>query len=167
MTKLGRPTGLVRYDSLRGFEAGARRFWRGRVAMYAVLLAMGVGAFAFAVTRRHPFEAMLVRAPGRAYTVEADRVHNVFDLHLINKRPGPRTFALEVLGPEGAETMLALREVPLDSLQEMKVPVHVFLPLAAFRAGLKVELRARCDEDGGELERLATAPLLGPSARHR
>jgi hypothetical protein len=72
-----------------------------------------------------------------------------------------------VLGPEGAETMLALREVPLDSLQEMKVPVHVFLPLAAFRAGLKVELRARCDEDGGELERLATAPLLGPSARHR
>jgi hypothetical protein len=41
--------------------------------------------------------------------------------------------------------------------------VHVFVPLPQFKAGLKAELTVTCREDGGDLVRLATAPLLGPS----
>ena len=35
----------MRYDSQRGFETGKRRFMRGRVALYAVLMLAGLGAF--------------------------------------------------------------------------------------------------------------------------
>ncbi|MBX3463546.1 MAG: cytochrome c oxidase accessory protein CcoG [Planctomycetes bacterium] len=165
MAKLGRPRGLVRYDSQRGFDTGRRRFLRGRVALYAALLLVGMSVFGLALTRRRPFEASLVRAPGRAYQLEGDRVHNVFDLQLINKRPGRRTFTLAVLGPEGAETIVADLEVELDSLADRRIPVHVFVPRAAFKAGLKAEIEVRCGEPDGDLTRLATAPLLGPGPR--
>ncbi|MBP8299149.1 MAG: cytochrome c oxidase accessory protein CcoG [Planctomycetes bacterium] len=167
MTKLGRPKGLVRYDSQRGFETGQRRFWRGRVVLYVALMLVGLGAFVFAVTKRRPFEANLVRARGTSYTVEGDRVHDVFELHLINKRSGPRTFHVTDIGPAGAEIVVAMREVALESLQDLRVPVHVFVPMAQWKAGLKCELSVRCDDPDGELVRLATAPLLGPSGAGR
>lgn len=167
MTKLGRPTGLVRYDSQRAFEGGPRRFLRGRVWLYLVLMLAGLGAFTFALTKRRPFEANLVRARGIAYTVESERVHNVFELHLINKRPGPRDFKVVDIGPAGAEIVVALREVRLESLQDLRVPVHVFVPLAAWKAGLQCQLEVTCAEPDAPLVRLATAPLLGPSAGGR
>ncbi|MBL9080044.1 MAG: cytochrome c oxidase accessory protein CcoG [Planctomycetes bacterium] len=165
MAKLGRPAGLVRYDSQRGFETGKRRFFRGRVVLYSVLLLAGLGAFTLALTRRRPFEASLVRAPGVAYQLENERVHNTFDLQLINKRPGPRKFTIEVVGPEGAETMVASLVVELESLENRRIPVHVFLPQVSFKQGLRAELRVRCEEPDGVLERLASAPLLGPGRR--
>ena len=167
MLKLHRPRGLVRYDSQRGFDTGTRRFWRGRVAIYAVLMLMGLSAFGFAVTRWRPFEADLVRVAGRSYTVEEERVHNVFQLHIVNKRPGPRTFKIAVLGPAGADTTVAQTEVALDSLADVKIPVHVFVPASAFEAGAKAQLSVTCAEPDREFTRVATATLLGPSPRRR
>jgi len=165
MLKLGREQGLVRYDSQRGFETGKRRFVRGRVFMYAVMLLLGVSMFTLALTRRRPFEASLQRSGGRPYVVEDGRVHNVFNLQLINKRPGARSFTIEAIGPEFAETVIATRQVDLESLESRRVPVHVFVPVEQFRAGLRSELRVLCDDPDGELERIATRALLGPSTR--
>jgi cytochrome c oxidase accessory protein FixG len=167
MAKVGRPQGLVRVDSQRGFATGARRFWRGRVALYLALLAVGVSVFGLALTRRRPFEANLLRSPGRAYALEGERVHNTFDLQLINKRPGKRSFTIAVGGPEGSETVVTAGPLELDSLEARKVPVHVFVPKAGFKAGLRAELTVTCREDGGDLVRVATAPLLGPTAARR
>ncbi|HEX6810824.1 MAG TPA: cytochrome c oxidase accessory protein CcoG [Planctomycetota bacterium] len=167
MSKLGRAPGLVRYDSQRGFETGKRRFWRSRVAVYGVLMLMGLLAFGFAALGRTPFEANLSRAPGRSYTVEDERVHNVFVLHLINKRPGPRTFKIAVLGPKEADTTVGQTEVALESLADAKIPVHVFVPVSAFQAGVKTQLSVTCNDPEGELTRVATATLLGPSSGRR
>ncbi|MFN9331503.1 MAG: FixG Ig-like domain-containing protein, partial [Planctomycetota bacterium] len=96
------------------------------------------------------------------YAVEGERVHNTFDLQLINKRPGRREFVVAVTGSVG-ETFVTTGPLELDSLEARKVPVHVFVPLPQFKAGLKAELTVTCREPGGDLVRLATAPLLGPS----
>jgi polyferredoxin len=163
MAKLGRPRGLVRHDSERGFATGARRFLRGRVVLYAVLLLAGLAAFTLAVTRRRPFEALLVRAAGRAYALEDGRVHNVFDLQLVNKRPGARTFTVETAPAPGVEIVVAARELELGSLAARRQPGHVFVPAATFRAGLRAQLVVRCADPDGELVRTVSAPLLGPS----
>ncbi|MCA8976059.1 MAG: cytochrome c oxidase accessory protein CcoG [Planctomycetes bacterium] len=165
MDKLERPRGLVRYDSQRGLELGQRRFLRGRVFFYAVLLLLGIGVFTFAASSRKPFEANLLRARGTTYTIEGDRVHSVYELHLINKRPEKRRFTIEKVGPEAAEIVLAMVEVDLDTLDEMRVPVHVFVPVDRFRTGMRCELKVRCEEPDAVLERLATVPMLGPSSR--
>jgi cytochrome c oxidase accessory protein FixG len=167
MAKVGRAPGLVRVDSRRGFAGGARRFLRGRVVLYAALLLAGIAAFTLATTRRRPFEANLLRVPGRAYALEGQHVRNAFELQLINKRPGARTFTIDVVGPEGAETNVATREVALESLGTKRVAVQVLVPAAAFRAGMRSELSVRCSEADGDLVRITSAPLLGPGPGSR
>ena len=165
MSKLGRDKGLVRYDSQRGFETGKRKFVRGRVFFYSAMLALGVLMFTLALTRRRPFEASLVRQPGRPYAVEQQGVHNIFELQLVNKQPEACTFRIEVRGPNGARTVLPMTETELDSLKSRRIPVHVYVPVDDFRAGLRSELLVTCETPDAELEQLASAPLLGPTAR--
>ena len=57
MTRIGRPKGLVRYDSLAGLAGAARRIWRPRLAVYLVLGLVGTAALAFALSRHEPYES--------------------------------------------------------------------------------------------------------------
>ncbi|MGK0155304.1 MAG: cytochrome c oxidase accessory protein FixG [Neolewinella sp.] len=165
MVKLGRDKGLVRYDSQRGFETGKRQFVRGRVFLYVVLMLVGLAMFTVALTRKRPFEASLRRSGSSPYNLEDTRVHNLFDLHVINKRPDTCKFTVETVGPGLALTVIGTRELSLESLHERHIPVHVYVPLDEFRAGLRSELRVICEDADGNLERLATAPILGPRSR--
>ena len=166
MDKLGRDRGLVRYDSQRGFDTGKRRFVRGRVFLYTALMLLGLTMFTLALTRRRPFEARLVRPSGRPYVVETEGVHNTFNLQLINKQPDRRTFTIERVGPEGARIVIARSTVELDSLESQRVPVHFYVPVDDFKAGLRAEVLVKCidpNDPDATLERIATKPLLGPS----
>ncbi|MCB9883851.1 MAG: cytochrome c oxidase accessory protein CcoG [Planctomycetes bacterium] len=163
MVKLGRPKGLVRYDSQRGFETGKRRFLRGRVVLYAVLLLLGLGVMSFAVTKRHPFEASLQRAPGMPYQIEGERLHSVFDLYVINKRSGARDFKIAARPEADVQVLVAMPEVQLESLKDVHIPVHVFVDKAKFAHGMVVEIEVSCDEGEQHLVRVAKGTLLGPS----
>jgi polyferredoxin len=69
MGKIGRAPGLVRYDSLRGFDGGARRFWRPRLALYAVLGVIGLVVAPNPRAARGPARP----APGRAVPARGRR----------------------------------------------------------------------------------------------
>jgi hypothetical protein len=71
------------------------------------------------------------------------------------------------VGGAVGETVVTTGPLELDSLEVRKVPVHVFVPVAEFKAGLRAQLTVTCREEGGDLQRLATAPLLGPSPARR
>jgi cytochrome c oxidase accessory protein FixG len=158
MDRLGRPRGLVRYDSQAGFEGGARRFLRPRLALYGVLLAAGAAVFAAAASGREAFEANLQRLQASPYTLEGDVVTNAFTLHLENKQPVADTFALEAAEREGIELVIPSRTVQLESLADQRVPIFVRIDRAHYRRGLRLDLTVRA---AGETRRLS-APLLGP-----
>ena len=90
MDKLGKPRGLVRYDSLAGLEGQPRRFWRPRVGLYAVLLLLGITVFTIAATRRTEFEANLLRMQTSPWQIDGDTITNPLTLHLVNKYPASR-----------------------------------------------------------------------------
>jgi hypothetical protein len=138
------------------------------VFLYVVLMFAGLGAFTLALTRQRPFEAALNRAIGSAYSLEGERVHNSFELQLINKRPSARKFTLRATSAPNIEVVIGASELELQSLEDRRFVVHAFVPKAEFKAGLRVEVTVTCDEPEGEdLVRVATAPLLGPtSIRH-
>jgi cytochrome c oxidase accessory protein FixG len=161
MTRLDRPTGLVRYDSERAFAGGRRRFFRPRVLLYAVLLAVGAVAFTFASMQRTPFDANLVRMSGPGFVLDGDAVQNSFNLHLVNKLPEAATFTLEPQTDSDGEMVLAQREVRLESLADVRLPVFVRVPRQQFQPGLAARLRIST----GELSRMAASPLVGPANR--
>ena len=96
MTKVGRPTGLVRYDSFAGL-AGARTRWvRPRTTAYFILLLVGVAVAAFAFSTVKPANFLVYRMSGAAYFVGRDDVRNQFMVRLVNKRTEPATFVIRL-----------------------------------------------------------------------
>lgn len=164
MTKLGKAKGLVRYDSGNGFLGNARRFFRPRVALYGVLLVMGVTAFALAASSRQAFEANLLRSAGAPARFVDGQVHNLFVLHLVNKLPHKARFTVAGRGPEGAVYEIAQPEVELDSLADWRIVVQVKVPEATLHKGEQAQLTITAHAEGMEpIEQLATATILGPT----
>ncbi len=159
MTKLGRPTGLIRYDSQRGLDEGVRRFWRPRVAGYAALGGLGLVAVVLLFSGRSSFEANVLRPPGTTYLVSDGVVRNQLTVHVVNKNPGPSTLSVSVSAPEGVDVTLPQPSISLGSLEDYSLPVLLSLPQERFRFGLEVQVTVR--DEASEEARTMTAPVLG------
>jgi len=161
MDRVGRPRGLVRYDSQAGLEGHTRRFLRPRLALYVVLLAVGTVVFSFAASSRTPFEANLLRLDTSPYTIEGDVILNSFSLHLENKQPAADTFYIEAPAREGIQVVIASRTVDLPSLDDQRIPIFVRIDQPIYERGMRLELTVSTANE----ERKISAPLLGPRGK--
>lgn len=135
MDRLGRPTGLIGYDTeanRRSRAAGhgpVSRIVRPRTILYAVLVA-GVGGFMLVSLATRSFTGLSVlhdRNP-QFVTLSDGSVRNGFTLRIVNKRPAARRFALALEGIAAArlEVVGGLPDalpVPADATQEFRVLV--------------------------------------------
>jgi cytochrome c oxidase accessory protein FixG len=140
MAKVGRPRGLVRYDSQRGFEGQPRRtLRRPRVLVYASLAALGLSVAGFVAGRREPFEVRVLRSRGMPYELDDASIRNVFNLHVQNKQGRPAVYSLAARlegDAESLEVVVAQPRLALDSLDDAITPVIATLPRAAWSATL-------------------------------
>jgi len=125
MDRLHRPRGLVRYDSLNGLRGGKTKILRPRVYLYTALMIAGVLAFGLALQKHRDFEANILRLPGLPYVVDAGKVRNSFELHLVNKRPGAELYEISAEAAPGLAFVIASPSVTLQSLGEARVPVFI------------------------------------------
>jgi cytochrome c oxidase accessory protein FixG len=151
MDKLGRPRGLIRYDSPNGLAGRPRRIVRPRVALYTVMLVVG-GAVAFFATRtRTDFEVLASRLPGAPYTVDAGTLRNAFDLHVVNKRGERAAFDVTVVAPDGVAAVVPIARVEIDGLAATHVPLFLTMPQAQFHGDAPVQVRVvREGTNGGD-----------------
>ena len=149
----------MRYDSQRSLAGEGRRFWRPRLALYAVLGVLGLVAMTLAFSSRISFEANLLRNPGPPYVVEGDTVRNVFSVHLVNKDDRPKRFELAPSGPEGfVFSPPSGTVVELAGGASQKVPIAITAPKGRGDARFVVVVK---NLDGTE-QRAAQASFLGP-----
>jgi cytochrome c oxidase accessory protein FixG len=170
MDKLGRPRGLVRYDSLVGLAGGKTRWIRPRVVLYTGLLLLGVVVAATFARRRGGFEANLLRLHGSPYERETDpdtgaeRVRNGFELHVVNKGSETATYRISVSSTDPTvKVVTPASELSLDSLADRRVPLFVsYEPRGGPRPAFTAVVEQVGKPDQKPLERPGT--LLGPSA---
>jgi cytochrome c oxidase accessory protein FixG len=108
MDKMKYPRGLIRYTSQNGLAAGAtwpellRRTLRPRVLVYALILALIVGAWAASIATRAPLRVDVVRdRASLARLVEAGWIENVYRLQLMNLTEQPRRYTVRAEGLDG------------------------------------------------------------------
>ncbi len=128
MARVGKPRGLIRYDSPHGLAHEPRRFLRARIVLYSVLLAAGLVAVTIALRARTDFEANVVRLPGAPFTIEGDVVRNGFEVHLVNKVSHRAGYDIRVEAPKAATTVLSVSHVDLDPLAQGHVVFFVVAP---------------------------------------
>jgi cytochrome c oxidase accessory protein FixG len=161
MDKLGRPRGLVRFEAGRVLKGGKRRFWRPRLAVYAVLGAMGLVGSTLAFASRREVQVSVLRKKGPPYVLEGDTARNTFVVHFVNKTSDAQDLTIcATKTPEGMETTLPL-SMSLGP-REAREAIAVFTGVAG-RGNAHMELTvypgAEC---GGDPLETVKTEFIGP-----
>ncbi|HEY0969261.1 MAG TPA: cytochrome c oxidase accessory protein CcoG [Opitutaceae bacterium] len=165
MTKVGRPTGLIRYDSLRGLAGGVTKWVRSRTIIYSVLLAIGATVAIWAFSGVQPANFGITRMQGAAYFVDANSVRNQFLVRLINKRHEPARLVVTAADlPPGAVQVGFMAPVELPAMGEVVSPLviqvsrDIYSGPFHFRVGVSDE--AKTYQLGRQVEFIGPEPEL-------
>ncbi|QQR88618.1 MAG: cytochrome c oxidase accessory protein CcoG [Myxococcales bacterium] len=160
MLKIGRPKGLVRYDSLNGLHGEAKKFFRPRLWFYIAMGLIGLTVATIAFRSRSDYEANLLRMQGAPYQLQDGKVRNSLELHLVNKREKTAVFSIQGVAKQGQEFIIPATTVELESLKSRRIPVFVLVPRGKASQIHKVQLRIRAE--GSETEQIVEVPFVSP-----
>ena len=161
MDRVGRPRGLIRYDSPNGLAGKPRRILRPRVALYTVLLVVGATVAFFATRSRTDFEATITRLRGAPYSIEDGTLRNAFDLHVVNKRGETETFDVVIDPPDDVQAIIPIAKLQVGALADMHVPVFLTMPRERFRGDVGVKVRVVREGTDGRDAITPTITFLG------
>ena len=144
MSKLDRPSGLVRYASEAEIEGDKTRLLRGRPIMYAIAILSVMTVFGALLSTRVSLDMDVIRgrANGAFGRATDGRVTNQYDVRLINKQAPDMQVELSLEGFDDAELIVPMNPmtVPATSSDVIKVfvlvdgekigPVHKFKVVA-------------------------------------
>jgi polyferredoxin len=161
MLKLGRPRGLVRYDSQNGFAGKVRRFIRPRILLYTGLLLLGAAAMTFALSTLRPVTVSLTRMTGIPYVIAGDEVRNQFLLRVLNKRNATQHFTVSLAGDvKSLRWTGGEQAIEVGPLGEETRTIVVVASRGDIHKSFPVAVRIRSVEHGTEIEK--TVSFVGP-----
>ncbi len=161
MKKVKRKPGLIRYDSLRGFDGGQHRFLRPRLGFYAVLGLAGLIAMTIAFRSHDTLEATLLRNEGAPYTLEGTEIRNSYELHVVNKGNEDVVITLTPSDNDGARYVLSEDQFALAAGESQRIGVFVFAPARGQRPTLVTLMLGR-DPPGKHGPLKITSRFLSP-----
>lgn len=163
MAKIGKPRGLIRYDSQRVLEGGERRFLRPRTFIYPSLIAILLSVLTVSLMNRQPLYVSVVRGPGNPYTLTDDgMVQNSMRVKLHDRSTAGDTYRVRVLGvPDGT---IQIPEFQLEPGEIWSEPAIISVPRTAFGdtevpGNLNIELHVLGDSG---YETRVECLILGP-----
>jgi len=134
MAKIGKPRGLIDYDTLPGVEAEARgetrklRLVRPRTLLYAGLILLVGALMIIGLASRTTLDINLLADRNPLFVVLANGdIRNGYTLKVINKTDSAQSYALSVEGLPGAEVSLlgqegaAMVQAPRDSVTAERI----------------------------------------------
>ncbi len=86
MTKIKRPTGLIRYASKNEIESGVRKIFTPKAIAYTVFLSLLFILIVYLLSTRPDYELSIVRTAGiMAVEQPGNKISNLYDVNIINK----------------------------------------------------------------------------------
>ncbi len=138
MDKIGKPQGLVRFDSSRGFETGkSRPLLRPRFLIYAVVI-LALGAlFVTRATKRESFQVVVMRSQGLPYSIENGVIRNLYTMHLQNKSDVEQIYFIRpadgaLAGHEGVEYIIPQDRIVLEGFGDRQLTFFTMMPKSSY-----------------------------------
>jgi cytochrome c oxidase accessory protein FixG len=164
MDKVGRPRGLIRYDSYAGIKEGRHKILNTRVIAYLAVLVALIVLQAFLFCTRSEVETLILKIPGQLYQkVDDTYLRNIYNWEVINKTAndiGEIEFRLKD-EPDGRIDLIGASENVVSPKQGLiKGVMTIDIPRAAMKATKKqltIEVWS-----GGKMIDKATTNFLGP-----
>jgi polyferredoxin len=161
MDRIGRPKGLIRYDSQSGFARKPTRWIRPRTLLYFGLLLLGASVATWALSTLRPASFGITRLIGTPYVLDADSVRNQFFVRIVNKRNAPASFIVSVSGaPAGVRAVGLDAPVELGPLEEVVRPLILQQPVAGYAGPFRV--RVELGDAQGRFDIAREVEFVGP-----
>jgi cytochrome c oxidase accessory protein FixG len=140
MEKIGKPHGLVRFDSSRGFETGKSKLLRPRFFLYGAIILVLATLFVMRATSRESFQVTVMRSRGLPFTIENGTIRNLYTLHLQNKTDRARVYKVApgagaLAGQAGVEYIIPQDRLELPALADRQMTAFVTMPMSSYREG--------------------------------
>ena len=175
MTKIGRPTGLIAYDTDVAVAARADhqtppkyRIFRSRTILYAVLIAAIGLLMVWGLATKATIEANVLKDRSPPFVQLSDgRVQNGYTLKLVNKLSEPRVMEVSITGPDGlAFNVIGFEhegsdpiELPVEPYGVDRYRLLISAPLGASQRSITISVR---DIETGETD-TNRASFRGPA----
>jgi cytochrome c oxidase accessory protein FixG len=159
MDKMGYQKGLIKYTTQQAMTGGKTQILRPRMVVYAVILLVITGIFAYSIGTRTSLGLDVIRDRNRLYReTDAGLIENVYTLKILNMDDVAHRYTLSVTGIPGLELHTDMKDIEVMAGDVMDLPVRlradeaeleersnkiVFELVASDRPGLKVKEEAR------------------------
>lgn len=161
MDKIGRPRGLIRYDSLKGIEEGKNKIFSTRVKAYTGVLSALLILVSFLLLSRSDVELLVLRARGTLYNkVDETHINNLYNYEIINKTTRSFPVEMEIEGDFGRIEYVGGN--PPDSIREGVTKGTFFIIVENDKVkDRKTDIKIRISSNG-ELIDKANTTFIGP-----
>jgi polyferredoxin len=161
MEKIGRPKGLIRFDSHKGITDKVKLKLTPRIAAYAAVLLLLLGLQGFLITTRSQIEATFMRVPGMLYQEQpGNKISNLYNVQLVNKTTHPMPITLELLGDQTGEIKVVGNQIIVPESASAEVVCFIELPKSEIHT-TKTKLEIGIYSNGKLIERIKTS-FVGP-----
>jgi polyferredoxin len=169
MTKIGKPTGLIRYSSQDEIAGKPRHLLRVRTILYPLVLAILLGGLGATMYYKQAADLTVLRGLDGPFAMEADgRVSNQIRVKLTNRRSADMAYSIG-LDLQGANDLTANDITVVAPENPLRVQagatratsVFVLLPTRAFTNGERFITITVSDERG--YRESVRYRLLGPA----
>lgn len=160
MTRINKPTGLIRYSSQDAIEGGKQKFLRARVIIYPVLLLIVVSTLVFNLANKKSFDATLIRGNGLPFSVnQQGLIDNTFQVKIVNRLEEEDTFQFAI-EPEFLKIRVS-EDTTLEPKQTLSIPVTVTAEKSDFQVG-KIHATLTITSQENQQTRKIKCQLFGP-----
>ncbi|MFH6985831.1 cytochrome c oxidase accessory protein CcoG [Marinoscillum luteum] len=161
MDAIGKPKGLVRYDSEDHIETKTPFVFTGRMRAYSLVLLALMGVLVTLLMIRSDLETTILRTPGMMYQERPDgAISNLYQLKMLNKSNNIYPVKLELMEPAGSIEMVG-EDIVLRK-QGMEAGAFFIIINPEELDGLSTSVEVGVFSDGKLLETVTTR-FLGPS----
>lgn len=170
MKKIGRPTGLVRYDSLNGLAGLKTRFLRPRLFLYTILLCLGATVATVSFSKLKPANLTLTRMTTSPFIVDETGVRNQFMVRIINKTNQTVHFEVTASTETAESGHLQIHGfengMQLAPMEEAVQPLVILVPLDDYTAPFPLTVEASGTKAGKPIQISKTIEFLGPHEKY-
>lgn len=142
MTKVKRPKGLVRYASENIIEGNKQVYVRLRPVLYSIAIVVLSITFAYKMAHRKPYDLLISRLPSKS-TQKATtdgKLSNFYQLKIINRQGGERTFKITLDGPEGSELIMPTNPVSIPGETLKSINTFILLPEGEVKGSITLKV---------------------------
>jgi len=115
MVKIGRPKGLIRFESYEALEANREPqplYRRPRVWIYSAIMSLAVIGIVYGLTSLAPLELKVIHSRLPLYVLQSDgSIQNKYTLKILNKMSEDIPVTISASGPEGVVLVDADRQI--------------------------------------------------------